>query len=718
MKYLIIILAVMVFCELKFDFFTKNLKKIFKLKNKDKIIVFITLTFIILFVSSFGSYQIAEYFQFKPKFVGKPIYKNFYGPYVWFRFIFIKATSQNVTLNKIYLLNTSLLCFLSIPLFLYMIKKSEENNLDTHGTARWATIAEWEEAGLMSPPGQYTDGVILGRTKRGLFGLLKPRYIIETLKTHIALIAPSRAGKGAGVIITTLLNWLGSVFVLDMKGENYQITAGYRKKVLGQKVLKFKPYGLEGSVSYNPLAEVRIGTPYEVKDAKIIADILTDPGEGKKRDHWDTSASAVFEGLILHVLYVGKKEGRLGTFGDIVAFLTSTKKPLEENILDLMTYKHLNDDECAIWDSIYDKSQLDGINRGTNPVVARMAAALLNKDERERASVISTVMAKLSLFSDPIIQKNTSRADFRIKDLMDYETPVSFYVVVEAEQMDTLAPLLRILITQMIGILAPEMDFSSDAPVHLHKLLLLMDEFPAFGTIPIFETALAYLAGYNIKALIIAQALNQIKKRYGERNSVFDNCATTVFYSPTPLDTETPKQISEMLGDKTIKVKNKSYKAFQIGSVNISESNQARRLLTPEEVRNKVAGKWNIISVTGLYPMIGVKLEYYKEKYFKSKTNKVYGIPETDYIYPHNNEKEISIDNVSKKQKLIEEEELMEKLNQKFLNEIDDENIDLGINNEEYNFEKEELSEDEKKELLFTLGEENEEGVVDPEEGF
>ena len=112
MKYLIIILGIMVFCELKFDLFTKNLKKIFKLKNKNKIIVFITLTFIILFVSSFGSYQIAEYFQFKPKFVGKPIYKNFYGPYVWFRFIFIKATSQNIALNKIYLLNTSLLCFL------------------------------------------------------------------------------------------------------------------------------------------------------------------------------------------------------------------------------------------------------------------------------------------------------------------------------------------------------------------------------------------------------------------------------------------------------------------------------------------------------------------------------------------------------------------------------------------------------------------------------
>ena len=212
-----------------------------------------------------------------------------------------------------------------------------------------------------------------------------------------------------------------------------------------------------------------------------------------------------------------------------------------------MEYKHLED--YSVWNDIYDSSQMKGINPGTHPIVARTAAEILNKDERERASVISTVMAKLSLFKDPIIRKNTSRADFRIKDLMDYKNPVSFYIVVEAEQMDTLSLLLRILVTQTIGILAPEMDFSSDKPIHKHKMLFLMDEFPAFGTIPLFEKALAYIAGYGMKALIIAQALNQIKKNYGDRNSVFDNCATTVFYSPTPLDTETPKQISEMLGD-------------------------------------------------------------------------------------------------------------------------------------------------------------------------
>ncbi|EEO40307.2 MULTISPECIES: type IV secretory system conjugative DNA transfer family protein [Fusobacterium] len=707
----IIVIALIIFLEIKFDFFTKNFKKIFKEKSTEKIIVFSVLIFIIIFSASLGSNQIAKFLKYNPKYVGKPLFKNFYGPYLYFKFLFLKVSSKNPTLNNIYLINTAIFCLLSTPILLYMAKKSD-NDLDTHGSARWATISEWEEAGLISPPGKFTDGVILGIVKKRLFG--KVRYIIENLKTHIALIAPSRAGKGTGVIIPTLLNWLGSVFVLDMKGENYQITAGYRKHALKQTILKFKPYGLEDSISYNPLAEVRIGTAYEVKDATIIADILTDPGEGKKRDHWDMSATALFIGLILHVLYMRRREGKIGTFGDIVDFLTSTDKTLEQNFIDLMEYKHLED--YSVWNDIYDSSQMKGINPGTHPIVARTAAEILNKDERERASVISTVMAKLSLFKDPIIRKNTSRADFRIKDLMDYKNPVSFYIVVEAEQMDTLSLLLRILVTQTIGILAPEMDFSSDKPIHKHKMLFLMDEFPAFGTIPLFEKALAYIAGYGMKALIIAQALNQIKKNYGDRNSVFDNCATTVFYSPTPLDTETPKQISEMLGDKTIKVKNRSYKAFQIGSSNISESNQARRLLTPEEVRNKVAGKWNIISVTGLYPRIGVKLEYFREKYFKSKIHKVYGIPKTDYL---TNEILSDIKTINTTTDFMKEEEdnkLDKRIREEFLENIENENIELEDIDEIDDFEDYETTNEERDGMLNTLY--SDEGLVDPEEDF
>ena len=598
----------------------KFFQDFFQLKNLDKIIILSLLLMVVYLVFSIGSYRIAKYLHMPRVFT----------PTLYWKFLFMKDVQKNQTINNIYLQTTSMLCLGSIPLLLYMLK-IRGNQLDTHGTARWAKVWEWDKAGFIAPHGEYKEGVILGRTKEKFFGLIPARCIIDNEKTHIAVVAPTRSGKGVGIIIPTLLNWLGSVFVMDMKGENFQITAGYRKKVLKQIILKFKPYGLEDSVSYNPLAEVRIGTPYEVKDATIIADILTDPGEGKKRDHWDTSASTLFVGLILHVLYVAKNENRIASFGDIVDFLTSTDDTLENNFLKLLQYSHLEDSD--VFRTIYEDSQMRGVKEGTHPFVARTAAEILNKDERERASVISTVMAKLTLFKDPIIRRNTSRVDFRIKDLMDHENPVSFYIVVEAEQMDTLAPLLRILVTQTIGLLAPEMDFSSDAPPHKHRLLFMMDEFPAFGTIPLFEKALAYIAGYGMKAVVIAQALNQIKKNYGDKNSVFDNCATTVFYAPTPLDNETPRQISELLGDTTIKIKNRSYKALQIIGDNISESNQARKLLTPEEVRNKLGDKRNIISIAGYYPMMGVKIRYYLEEYFISKTNKIYGIPKTDYLY-------------------------------------------------------------------------------------
>lgn len=604
-----------------------------------RIIGSLTLVLILIFSYWYSSQEIAKHYEYNYKVVGEPLFDKTYSPFLILHLAFIP------NINKINFISNTMtklgifLNLISILASLILIKRKGKQE-DTHGSARWAKEKEWEKAKLLVKYPKYSDGVILGRTgelKNGFCSSLKT--IIDNAKTHIAVVAPTRSGKGVGIIIPTLLNWLGSVFVLDMKGENYAFTAGFRQKVLGQKILKFRPYSFDGSISYNPLAEIEIASVNEVKGAKILADILTDPGENKKRDHWDNSASSLFVGLILYVLYKANNEGRMGSFGDIVDFLTDTSKPLDDAWQDLMVVPITKNREyIENWKKIYTKQQMRGIPDGVHPIVARTAAEMLNKDPRERASIVSSVMAKLSLFKDPIIRKNTTNVDFRIKDfrikdLMDYDVPVSFYVVVESQDMDSLAPLLRILITQMLGVLAPEMDFENEKDPHKHRLLLMLDEFPAFGTIPLLEKALAYIAGYGMKAVIIAQALNQIRKNYGDKNSVFDNCATTVFYAPTPLDSETPKQISELLGDTTIKVKNKSWKAFSIGQSNLSESNQARRLLTPEEVRNKLGDKRNIISIAGMYPFLGYKIRFYEEEYFKTKTFKTYGIPKVSKLY-------------------------------------------------------------------------------------
>ena len=641
MFYLVFLIVLIIIFSLVY-YISENFEEI---KDKLSIVRFVGVifTFLILIMAYFwGSQKIAMHYRYNPEIVGEPIFNNLYSPFLILKLAFIPNIKKILYISSVMRKIGLFLNIISILMLVILLKRSKEKE-DSHGTARWAKLNEWKKAGLLSDYPKYADGVILGRTgeyKKG--SLSKLKTIIDNLKTHIAVVAPTRSGKGVGIIIPTLLNWLGSIFVFDMKGENYAFTAGYRMKVLGQKILKFRPYSFDGSVSYNPLAEVELGTVKEVKGATVIADILTDPGENKQRDHWANSASSLLVGLILYVLYKAKNEGRMGSIGDVVDFLTDTSRPLDDAWQDLMTIPLTSDLECIkSWKKIYSKQQMSGIPNGVHPVVARTAAEMLNKDPKERASVISSVMSKLTLFKDPIIRKNTTNVDFRIKDLMDYETPVSFYVVVESQDMATLAPLLKMLLTQVIGVLAPEMDFESGEEVHKHKLLLMLDEFAAFGTIPILEKALAYIAGYGMKAVIIAQALNQIRKNYGDKSSIFDNCATTVFYAPTPLDSETPRQISELLGDTTIKVRNKSWKAYSLGQANLSESNQVRKLLTPEEVRNKLGDKRNIISIAGMYPLMAYKIRFYEEEYFKTKTFRTYGIPKVSGIYERPPEDEI-----------------------------------------------------------------------------
>ena len=105
------------------------------------------------------------------------------------------------------------------------------------------------------------------------------------------------------------------------------------------------------------------------------------------------------------------------------------------------------------------------------------------------------------------------------------------------------------------------MDFKNGrpAPTYKHKLLLLLDEFPALGRISELEKALGYIAGYGLRAFIIIQGLNQLfaPQMYGRSTSIIDNCHIRVFH--TPNDAETPDYMSKMMGKKTIKVRNKSY---------------------------------------------------------------------------------------------------------------------------------------------------------------
>lgn len=581
---------------------------------KKRLIIFST-TFTIACIISTQIF--AYYFNYQPA-LGYNIL-HVYNPFSifewWYKY---KTVDSVIRYLNISFYTGAIFILIITALQVFIFSKSTQK--DTHGSGRFSTIKELKKWNMLFDD-YNTDGVILAKTKNG-------KNIIENEKTNILLAAPSRAGKGVGPIVQTLLNWKESTLTLDLKGENWLLTAWFRKNVLKQKVLKFAPYG-QDSCSYNCLAQIRVGTMYEYKDVQIISDILTEPENGK-RDHWCTSASTMLAGCMLHVLYsIKETENRVAGLSDVIDLLTNPEKPLTDVLNDLRTYKHSND--ITLFHNLYGINDNLGVNPGTHPKVARMAAEALNKGENELAGIISTINTNLALFKDPIIRKNTTAVDFTINDLMNYDIPINLYVVIEAEATATLAPIVRILLTQLVGGLCIEIK-DTQASIHKHRLLLMLDEFPNWGKIPVVEIGSGYWLGYGIKAVFICQSKNQIDAKYGKNNGILGNCNTSVYYSPSPEDNETPKFLSETLGKKTITLRNRSMTLNKFNSGSTSESNFGKPLMATDEVRTQLGEDKLLILMSQRYPTLAYKTRFYQIDYFKKRVCKAKDVPLTDRI--------------------------------------------------------------------------------------
>jgi type IV secretion system protein VirD4 len=466
----------------------------------------------------------------------------------------------------------------------------------TYGTARWAEPKDIKNAGLL-----HGKGVILGLTETG-------QYLRHDGPEHVMVMAPTRSGKGVGIIIPTLLTWPHSVLVTDIKGENWGITAGFRQQCLGNKVLKFDPTASDGSsVRFNPLDEIRLRTVNEVRDVQNIADMLVDPQGTGQLDHWSKTGHALLVGVALHLKYILPN----ATLADIVRFLSHPERSFVESLELMMNAVH---DNQGTFQKIY------RVDEVTHPVVAEAARELLNKSENERSGVLSTAMSFLELYRDPVVAANTAVSEFAIADLMNYDQPVSLYLVVPPSDINRTRPLVRMILNQVVRRLTEVMKFKMGRPQvdYKHRLLLLLDEFPALGRLDAFETALAYIAGYGLKALLIIQSLNQLTKTYSQSNSIIDNCHIRVVY--TPNDEKTPEFISKLLGTKTEIVETKSFQGDRMAPwlprMSTAVQHVARPLLTPGEV-SQLPEQNEIIFVAGHSPIWARKVKYYSDRNFK-----------------------------------------------------------------------------------------------------
>jgi type IV secretion system protein VirD4 len=441
----------------------------------------------------------------------------------------------------------------------------------TYGSARWAAPVEIHAAGLTAP-----DGVVLGR--------LDHNYLRHDGPEHVLCFAPTRSGKGVGLVVPTLLTWPGSCIVHDIKGENWTLTSSFRAR--HGRVLLFDPTNTK-SAAYNPLLEVRRGE-WEVRDVQNVADVLVDPeGSLERRNHWEKTSHALLVGAILHVLYAEPDK----TLAAVAGFLSDPKRPIETTLRAMMATAHLGE-------------------AGPHPVIASAARELLNKSENERSGVLSTAMSFLGLYRDPVVAKVTRRCDWRIRDLVEGDRPVTLYLVVPPSDISRTKPLVRLILNQIGRRLTEDLH----AKGRRHRLLLMLDEFPALGRLDFFESALAFMAGYGLKSFLIAQSLNQIEKAYGSNNAILDNCHVRVSFATN--DERTAKRVSDALGTATEMRAMKNYAGHRLspwlGHLMVSRQETARPLLTPGEVM-QLPSDDELVLVSGVPPIRAKKARYFED---------------------------------------------------------------------------------------------------------
>ncbi len=453
-----------------------------------------------------------------------------------------------------------------------------------HGEARFARIGEIRKGKLLAP-----EGIVLGK-----FGGKVMRF---GGSEHVMLEAPTRAGKGVGVIIPNLLDWPGSLVVLDIKQENYDNTAGYRKEILGQQVLLFNPLDTSGrTVRWNPLSYINRRDPVEVINElqKIAAMLYPDPLTGDT--FWASGARTAFLGVTAYIA---------ATVDDGDDALPFT--------LGEVYRQFAAGDAQKRFPKIIAARQKAGkpLSNGCVSAILDYTTSSANTFTGIRQSVTSRINGWLN----PYVDAATSESDF---DLSAFRTRrISLYLGVSPDDLDRIAAIYGLLFQQLIDRNVRELPKGDR---HQVKVLLALDEFASLGKCTVLANAFSYVAGYGLRMLPAFQSLEQIQGVYGDKVAadIERNCAVRLVLRPAGL--AEAKKISDQLGSYTFKSRSRSMGSWGGGGGSTSVSDQRRPLMLPQEVELLPENDL-IVFRRGMYPTYGTKVRYYAEKRLAERTS-------------------------------------------------------------------------------------------------
>lgn len=471
-----------------------------------------------------------------------------------------------------------------------------------HGDARFATRSEVQRAGLLgSGKGRMTPSILIGR--------YRAQFLTLPGQLSVMLSAPTRSGKGVGVVIPNLLNWPDSVVVLDIKGENHAVTAGYRA-ACGQAVYAFSPFDDAACTHrWNPLSSVRTSPLHRVGDLLAVGQVFypNDGASTSSEAFFNDQARNLFLGLGLLLL---ETPALPRTLGEMLRQSSGKGQPLKDHLSGLIKQR-----------------QADGkpFSDGCTDALQR----LLSNSENTLSSIVATFNAPLTIFADAIVDAATSADDFRLEDVRRQR--MSIYVRIPPNRLANARPLVSLLFSQLIALNTQQLPEQNSSLKF--QCLLVNDEFAAMGRVGAVATSAAFLAGYNLRLLTVVQAMSQLDSLYGEKEArtFATNHGLQILFAPR--EQRDADEYSAMLGHFTERAtsrgRTRSFGHHGHVSASRNESDQRRALLLPQEFK-ELGSERLVVICENCKPILGEKIRYHREKVFKARLRQPPVVPQID----------------------------------------------------------------------------------------
>ncbi|SFW68365.1 type IV secretory system conjugative DNA transfer family protein [Luteibacter sp. UNCMF366Tsu5.1] len=470
----------------------------------------------------------------------------------------------------------------------------------THGDARFAGYAELRKAGLFT---QTPQSILIGK--------YKGRELWLGGAQHVITISPTRSGKTTSIAIPVLLSYEHSMVVLDLKGELYKATSGWRESK-GQHVRIWAPYDEHGKTHrFSPMTTLA-DMPHtrRIGEIQTMAAILYPDAAGQD-PFWVAQSRAAFTAFVSY-MFEAWDHAIASSKGVMPDPNTHPEFPSFERVLRFSSGED-GGGTMAMLQALLKDPKRQFISTQTRTVFSNLTGLA----EQTFSSVMASMHAPLQQFLSPILAAATNATDIDVRSLRRKLT--TLYVIIPTNKLDESAKLLNIFFSTVIG---NNLDKQlGEEPDLKYQMLMLMDEFTAMGRVDVWAKRISIAASYGVRDLCIVQSRSQLRAAYGDhdaQNFITNHGAQIVF---APREQADANEYSDMLGYKTVRKQQRSTSHGGGGrQVSTNHIEERRALMLPQEVKELPADE-ELIFYEGCKPIRARKNWFFKDKAFKARSS-------------------------------------------------------------------------------------------------